>query len=56
MIMHILSCGIFQPEIGKILPEIKQELLNHNIEIHFVPPALHVDNKKLKAVSTPECF
>ena len=48
MIVHILSCGIFQPEIEKILPEVKQELLNHNIEIHFVPPTLHVDNKKLK--------
>lgn len=49
MIVHILSCGIFKPEIEKILPEVKLALLNHNIEIHFVPPALHVDNKKLKA-------
>jgi hypothetical protein len=48
MVVHILSCGIFQPEIEKILPEIKLELLNQNIEISFVPPALHVDNNKLK--------
>jgi Protein of unknown function (DUF1638). len=48
MVVHILSCGIFQPEIEKILPEVKLDLLNQNIVINFVPPALHVDNKKLK--------
>jgi hypothetical protein len=46
MALNIVSCGIFQPELEKILPELLAEL-NQEIEIGFVPPALHVDYKKL---------
>jgi hypothetical protein len=44
--LSILSCGIFQPELEKLLPEIIQEL-NFDVNVSFVPPALHVDYKKL---------
>ncbi|MDR3279831.1 MAG: DUF1638 domain-containing protein [Synergistaceae bacterium] len=46
MALCIVSCGIFQPELEKLLPEIGREL-NCELEIGFVPPALHVDYKKL---------
>jgi hypothetical protein len=45
----VLSCGIFQPELERLLPEIMRELGGREIEVSFVPPALHVDYKKLKA-------
>jgi hypothetical protein len=44
----ILSCGIFQWELEKILPEIEQEL-GGNIRVKFLPPALDVSEPKLEA-------
>jgi len=49
MAFQILACGIFRPELEKVLPEVKQALADRDIEIHFAPAALHVDDRKLKA-------
>jgi hypothetical protein len=46
MSLHILSCGIFQDELEKIIPEIKREA-DIDIKIKYLPPALHNDNNKL---------
>ncbi|MDR1956344.1 MAG: DUF1638 domain-containing protein [Treponema sp.] len=47
MPLHIVSCGIFQEEFEKIIPEIKQELKAVDIQITYLPSALHNDNRKL---------
>jgi hypothetical protein len=49
MDVRVLSCGIFQPELEKILPGVRMELADCGIDVSFVAPALHVDYKKLKA-------
>jgi hypothetical protein len=46
--LRILSCGIFQPELEHILPDVRHEPLDRDIAVSFVAPALHVDYKKLK--------
>ncbi|MDR3076345.1 MAG: DUF1638 domain-containing protein [Synergistaceae bacterium] len=46
MALCVLSCGIFQPELERMLPEVLREL-NLSTEVEYVPPALHVDYKKL---------
>lgn len=49
MSLCILSCGIFQQELEKIIPEIKKEEMGiDDIEINYLPSALHVDNNKLE--------
>jgi hypothetical protein len=48
MSLCIVSCGIFQPELERILPEIKEEMRIDNIEINYLPAALHIDNNKLE--------
>jgi hypothetical protein len=48
MLLNILSCGILQFELNKIIPKIKQELKKHDIEINFLSPGLHVDYNKME--------
>lgn len=48
MSLCILSCGIFQPELERILPEIKEAMHIDDIEINYLPTALHADNNKLE--------
>lgn len=48
MSLCILSCAIFQHELEKILPEIKEEMRIDDIEINYLPAALHMDNNKLE--------
>ncbi len=49
MKVRIVSCGIFEPELERILKQIGEELLpNDEINATYVPPALHVDYDKLK--------
>jgi hypothetical protein len=45
--LHILSCGIFQPEFEKAFAEIKQDLANQDIAVDFISPGLHVNHEKL---------
>jgi hypothetical protein len=47
----VLSCGIYQLELEKILPEIRKEL-NADLRIQYLPPALDVNENRLaKAVT-----
>jgi hypothetical protein len=47
----VLSCGIYQLELEKILPEIR-EALNADLRIRYLPPALDVNENRLaKAVT-----
>ena len=48
MSLCILSCGIFRYELERILPEIKEEMKIDDIEINYLPAALHMDNNKLE--------
>ena len=48
MSLCILSCGIFQQELEKVLPEIKKETGIDDIEINYLPAALHSDNNELE--------
>ena len=48
MSVCILSCGIFQQELEKIIPEIKKELRLDAIEINYLPAVLHSDNNELE--------
>jgi hypothetical protein len=41
MRITIFSCGIFQPELDIIIPEIKQELENIDITVLYLSPGLH---------------
>ncbi|MDR3324728.1 MAG: DUF1638 domain-containing protein [Spirochaetaceae bacterium] len=47
MTFNIVACGIFRPELEKILPEIKKELGEEDIPVVFLSPALHLDNNKM---------
>jgi hypothetical protein len=47
----VLSCGIYQLELEKILPEIQEEL-KVDLRIQYLPPALDVNENRLaKAVT-----
>jgi hypothetical protein len=46
--LTILSCGIFKPELEKIIPEVQAELADTVLKIVYVPSALHQDEKKLE--------
>jgi hypothetical protein len=48
MTFNILACGIFRPELEKILPEIKRELDEEDIKVTFLSPALHIDTNKME--------
>jgi hypothetical protein len=48
MRITILSCGIFQPELDIIIPEIKRELKNTDIEVIYLSPGLHNAPGKMK--------
>lgn len=45
--LHILACGIFQPELKMVFDEIKQDLDSQDIAAEFIPPGLHVNLEKL---------
>jgi hypothetical protein len=46
--LTILSCGIFQPELDLILPEIRSELDYADIEVTYLSPGLHSNPSKMK--------
>lgn len=49
----ILSCGVFEPELNKILDDIKKEkLFKNDIEIKYLPFGLHTNLDKLKSEIT----
>ena len=49
MKIYILSCGVFEPELNKILKEIKDEkIFNVNIDVKYLPFGLHTNLDKLK--------
>lgn len=49
MALRIVACGIFQPELEQVLKQISEESMSdEDINVTYVAPALHVDNKKLK--------
>lgn len=49
MALPIVACGIFQPELEKVLTQIREEsTLDEAVSITYVTPALHVDYHKLK--------
>jgi hypothetical protein len=48
MSLNILACGIFQPELEKVLPAIKRELNEEDITVTFLSPAFHIDNNKME--------
>lgn len=53
MNIFILSCGVFEPELNKILEDIKKEkLFNENINVKYLPFGLHTNLDKLKSVIT----
>ncbi len=49
----ILSCGVFEPELNRILDEIKEEkLFSEDIDVKYLPFGLHTNLDKLKHVVT----
>jgi hypothetical protein len=48
MKLNILSCGIFQPELDIIIPEIKRKLKGCDIALTYLSPGLHNDCRRLK--------
>ena len=45
--LSVLSCGIYRPEFEAIFSALKEEFLENDIVVDFVPPGLHVDYDKL---------
>ncbi|MEG1423676.1 MAG: DUF1638 domain-containing protein [Terrisporobacter sp.] len=53
MNIFILSCGVFEPELNKILKEIKDNnTFDININVRYLPFGLHTNLDKLKSVIT----
>lgn len=53
MNIFILSCGVFEPELNKILEDIKKEkLFKEDINVKYLPFGLHTNLDKLKSVIT----
>lgn len=49
MKVHIVACGIFQPELERVLKQIREDYPpDDEISVTYLPPALHVDYDKLK--------
>jgi hypothetical protein len=47
--LHIVACGIFQPELEQALKQINEEsTLGRDLKITYLPPGLHVDYDQLK--------
>jgi hypothetical protein len=40
-VLYIVACGVFAPELEKILPRLRRDLPEIRIETLFLPPALH---------------
>lgn len=50
MSIFILSCGVFQPELTKVLEEIKSEkIFDVDIDVKYLPFGLHANLDKLKS-------
>lgn len=51
--IFILSCGVFEPELNKVLKEIEDEkLFDANIQVRYLPFGLHTNLDKLRTVIT----
>ncbi|GMO30307.1 MAG: hypothetical protein Ta2F_05730 [Termitinemataceae bacterium] len=48
MDMNIICCGIFKPELEKIIPKLEKEFPEYSLHVNYVASALHDDNNKLK--------
>lgn len=49
MKIFILSCGVFEPELNKILEEINNEkIFTEDIQVKYLPFGLHTNLNKLK--------
>lgn len=49
MIFHLLACGIFQPELDRVLEQIRAKgLFDGDIAVTYLPVGLHVDFGLLK--------
>jgi hypothetical protein len=48
MRINILSCGIFRPELDAIISEIREKLKDHDIEITYLTPSLHIYALKME--------
>jgi hypothetical protein len=48
MVLYIVSCGVFAPELEKILPEVRRELPGVGIETLYLPQALHNSFKQME--------
>lgn len=44
----IVACGVFQPELSRLLPELQEEFKENTIEVIYLEMALHNDLHKLK--------
>jgi hypothetical protein len=53
MPLPVLSCGIYQLELEKLLPEIQKEL-GTDLALRYLPPGLDVEDKKLEDAITQE--
>lgn len=50
MSIFILSCGVFEPELNKVLGEIKEEkIFSEDINVKYLPFGLHANLDKLKS-------
>lgn len=51
MNIFILSCGVFEPELNKVLKEINDEsIFDVSIKVRYLPFGLHTNLDKLKSV------
>jgi hypothetical protein len=48
MRINILSCGIFRPELDIAISEIREEFREHDIEITYLSPSLHIYSLKME--------
>lgn len=50
MSIFILSCGVFEPELNKVLKEIREEnIFNEDIHVKYLPFGLHTNLDKLQS-------
>ena len=50
MSISILSCGVFELELNKVLKEIEEEkLFSEDIKVQYLPFGLHTNLDKLKS-------
>ncbi|MDR2487750.1 MAG: DUF1638 domain-containing protein [Clostridiales Family XIII bacterium] len=54
MATTILACGIFRPEIERVLPQVMKQFEGHDVELRFMEAALHVDDRKLEETVSGE--